>query len=194
MTLDEAIKHAEEAAEEQDRLCKRYDDASGYSRSHNETIRTTDAIRCEEYADVIRQFAKWLKELKDYRERIPSYEAGYNDAKIEIALSGEYERAYERGKQDAEQTRWIPVSERLPEEYGEYMITWTTSHSMVGGKYGLLGIAEYELSGEYDHENNRFKGDWLLEDYVKNYPNVEVIAWMPLPEPYEPQESEVEDA
>ena len=43
MTLDEAIKHAEEVAEEQDKLCKRYDDASGYTRSHNEDIRTTDA-------------------------------------------------------------------------------------------------------------------------------------------------------
>lgn len=38
-------------------------------------------------------------------ERIPSYEAGYNDAKREIALSGEYERAYERGKADAQAKR-----------------------------------------------------------------------------------------
>ena len=38
-------------------------------------------------------------------ERIPSYEAGYNDAKMEIALSGEYERAYERGKADAQAKR-----------------------------------------------------------------------------------------
>lgn len=30
------------------------------------------------------------------------YERGYNDAKREIALSGEYERCYERGKADAE--------------------------------------------------------------------------------------------
>ena len=48
-----------------------------------------------------------------------SYEIGYNDAKREIALIGEYERAYERGKLDAEQTRWIPVSERLPETDNE---------------------------------------------------------------------------
>ena len=80
--------------------------------------------------------------------------------------------------------RWIPVSERLPEEYGEYMITWTTSHSMVNGKYGFLGTAEYELTGEYDAENNRFKGEWLLEEYVENYSDVKVTAWMPLPEPY----------
>lgn len=102
MTLDEAIKHAEEVAKEQDKLCKRYDDASGYSRSHNDAIRTTDAKRYEECAEEHRQLAAWLSELKVYKERISSYESGYNDAKREIALSGEYERAYERGKADAQ--------------------------------------------------------------------------------------------
>lgn len=102
-----------------------------------------------------------------------------------------WKNAYERGKADAEQ-RWIPVSERLPEEYGEYMITWTTSHSLVNGEYGFLGIAEYESSGEYDYENNEFKGEWLLEDYIKNYPNVKVTAWMPLPEPYKAESEDTE--
>lgn len=87
---------------------------------------------------------------------------------------------------------WIPVSKREPEEYGEYIITWTTSHSMAGGK-GLIGDAEYELTGEYDHEKNRFKGEWLLPEYIQNYPDVKVTAWMPLPEPYEQQESEAEE-
>lgn len=35
MTLDEAIKHAEEVAIEQDKLCKRYDGASGYSSGYD---------------------------------------------------------------------------------------------------------------------------------------------------------------
>ena len=69
MTLDEAIKHCEEAAIEQDKLCKRYDDASGYSRSHNEAIRTTDAKMCEECAEEHRQLAEWLRELKQLKEQ-----------------------------------------------------------------------------------------------------------------------------
>lgn len=135
---------------------------------------------------------EWLTMLRekftetDYGEyldmAIKALEAPHNDD-WEGYSERLWKSAYERGKAEAEQ-RWIPVSERLPEEYGEYMITWTTSHSMVNGKYSLLGIAEYELSGEYDHENNRFRGEWLLEDYIKNYPNVKVTAWMPLPEPY----------
>lgn len=68
MSIDEAIKHSEEVAIEQNKLCKRYDDASGYSRSHNEAIRTTDAKRCEECAAEHRQLVEWLKELKAHRE------------------------------------------------------------------------------------------------------------------------------
>lgn len=74
MTLDEAIKHAEEVAKEQDKLCKRYDDASGYTRSHNEEIRTSAAKRCEECAEEHRQLAEWLKDLKQLREQLKESE------------------------------------------------------------------------------------------------------------------------
>lgn len=67
--LDEAIKHAEEVAKEQDKLCKRYDDASGYTRSHNEELRTTDAKKSETCAAEHRQLAEWLRELKQLREQ-----------------------------------------------------------------------------------------------------------------------------
>lgn len=74
MTLESAIKHCEEVAEEQDKLCKRYDDASGYTRSHNEDIRTTDAKKCAECAKEHRQLAEWLKDyqrlLKENYERV----------------------------------------------------------------------------------------------------------------------------
>lgn len=69
MTIDEAIIHAEEEAEQQVKLCKRYDDASGYSRSNNESIRTADAKRCEACAEEHRQLAKWLKDYKRLLEQ-----------------------------------------------------------------------------------------------------------------------------
>lgn len=80
--------------------------------------------------------------------------------------------------------QWIPCSERLPEEYGEYRITWATSAS----KNRLIGDAEYEVTGEWDEVNGRFKGEWLLDEYIKNYPNVEVLAWKPLEEPWKGEE------
>ena len=85
-----------------------------------------------------------------------------------------------------EQDRWIPVTERLPEEYGEYRITWKTS-SDPGKRF--IGDAEYEPGLEWDDAHDRFFGEWLLEDYVKAYPDVEVTAWKPIGEPYTEEEA-----
>lgn len=82
--------------------------------------------------------------------------------------------------------QWIPCSEKLPEEYGEYRITWTTSAS----KSRFIGDSEYEITGEWDSENYRFKGEWLLPDYIKAYPSVKVLAWRELEEPWRGEEHE----
>ena len=57
MTLDGAIKHAEEVAEEQDKLCK-VNDSFNFSQ-----------LKWEECANEHRQLAEWLKELKQLREQ-----------------------------------------------------------------------------------------------------------------------------
>lgn len=56
---------------------------------------------------------------------------------------------------------WIPVTERLPEEDGRYLIT---------GKRGTVYSIEYE------------DGRW--------YGGIQPIAWMPLPTPYKGGEEE----
>ena len=80
-------------------------------------------------------------------------------------------------KQLREQARWIPVSEGLPEKdtnvlcwyeyfrYGNYNKMYQTYG--VGTYFGRFGWAG-DITGE----------------------QARVIAWMPLPKPYEPQESE----
>ena len=68
MTLEEAIKHAEEVEIEQIRLMCRYDAASGYARSGNESIRTESAKECEKCAAEHRQLAAWLRELQERRK------------------------------------------------------------------------------------------------------------------------------
>lgn len=92
VTIDEAIKHAEEVAEEQDKLCKRYDDASGYTRSHNEDIRTTDAKKCVECAEEHRQLAEWLKELKRFREpKIKIEETNFDQEQYKADLQSAFD-------------------------------------------------------------------------------------------------------
>ena len=108
-----------------------------------------------------------------------------DDRNCYIGFDGEYEKwnidpdVLAEAK-TVEPQRWIPCERELPEEYGEYQITWVTSAS----KRQFIGISEYEVTGEWAAENNRFKGEWLLDDYIKEYPGAKVIAWMPLPEVY----------
>ena len=83
---------------------------------------------------------------------------------------------------------WIPCSERLPEEYGEYRITWITSAS----RKRFIGDSEFEVTSVWDNEHDRFKGEWLLDDYIKNYPDVKVLAWKPLEEPWRGEEHETD--
>ena len=76
---------------------------------------------------------------------------------------------------------WVDVDERLPEEYGEYLVTWKTNDSSTP----FISVCEYETSYEYDAEKHRFKGEWLVDDYILAHSDYEVIAWMPLPKPYQ---------
>ena len=67
--------------------------------------------------------------------------------------------------------RWIPVSERPPEEDGEYFVTVLDSYS----------------GRPFVDSSHYFTGNVNNNGFYKAY---EVIAWMPLPEPYKPQENE----
>ena len=56
MSIDEAIKHCEEVAENQEWMAENYNDDS------------MGAKLCKECATEHRQLAEWLRELKAYRE------------------------------------------------------------------------------------------------------------------------------
>lgn len=79
-----------------------------------------------------------------------------------------------------ERTRWIPVMEKLPEKDGKYLVwavmSYTPDHADEPCDYQQIAIASF-LSGKYGSD---FYGNNLEK----------VIGWMPLPDPYVPQESE----
>jgi hypothetical protein len=181
MTLDEAIKHCEEVAEEQNKLCERCDRASGYSRSHNESIRTNDAKKHEKCGQEHIQLVAWLRELKAYKEQEPCTDAISRKAVIDMTGLSEWfdssdsyngfvialsELPSVTLKQKT--GKWIPVSERLPEE-GKTVMASTN--------YGIYPEARYS-------EKYGWKWPWEVgEDYWTEIVD-SVEAWMPLPEPY----------
>jgi len=86
--------------------------------------------------------------------------------------------------------RWIPVTERLPEELKAVNITWVNHEPEP--YYHDIKDRNFVATGIY------FQGQWywystVCEDYLREYGEwdvdlvddaVEIIAWMPLPEPY----------
>lgn len=70
-------------------------------------------------------------------------------------------------------TGWIPVSERLPED-SELVLFSTKTDRVFEGRF---------FADNTDHQWYAFRDETFAWNNV-------VIAWMPLPEPYEPQESE----
>ena len=88
VTLKEAIKHCEDKADEQHILANIYDDASGYTRSHNESIRTTEARKCEANADEYRLIAKWLKEFEQITSKENRKIFGWKKKQPQIEQAG----------------------------------------------------------------------------------------------------------
>lgn len=68
--------------------------------------------------------------------------------------------------EEKQQRRWIPVSERLPDESGFYLIQQEAS------------FMEYMRVARYSTENQKFRNAEVKCYYA------DVIAWLPLPEPY----------
>lgn len=94
--------------------------------------------------------------------------------KIDIPKSAITQRnrneALDKAIKAIEQTSWIPCSERLPEENGNYLVTVEANDGTASIKFQMV-----------DHYGPK----WLHEGKHEK-----VIAWMPLPEPYKTESEE----
>ena len=66
---------------------------------------------------------------------------------------------------------WIPVSERLPEEYESVLLSTNFGDVLVG----------------FLTSSKR----WAVESVGYQYTEFKVLAWMPLPEPYKEQNDDI---
>ena len=90
--------------------------------------------------------------------------------------------------------RWIPCSERLPEERDWYLGIFKEPDT--GWINPIPFICDYLLGTKTKATT---KEGWILkghtdrEEYIDYYFNLECVAWMPLPEPYRPEGSRDEN-
>lgn len=76
--------------------------------------------------------------------------------------------------------KWIPVSERLPESSGVYIVSrWFTD----GFEEVILTDACYFDGTSTWHNDNRI-------NHGREYVDKKIVAWMPLPEPYKEEGKE----
>ena len=99
----------------------------------------------------------------------------YDDAKKLTKLG--IEETVAKWKKRLEQTRWIPVSERLPEA-GEYVVD-VCKYYLIQDEYGDMHVAHLSNVG------------WIPMDSLKAIGS-EVIAYMPLPQPYKAESEDAE--
>lgn len=74
---------------------------------------------------------------------------------------------------------WISVSEELPKNTDYYLIQYSRKYCHDELAVAFYDVEEKESDPDYEWEFKPNCGEYK-----------EVIAWMPLPKPYEPQESE----
>lgn len=76
--------------------------------------------------------------------------------------------------------KWIPCSERLPEESGEYLIWYDCGEDMEGCCFENFdaGVGAF---GRWCDEYDAYTLGFLDSEFI--YFD-EAVAWMPLPEPY----------
>lgn len=103
---------------------------------------------------------------------LPNCPNGYSDTYDKARIIGVLE--------DLPSThQWIPVTERLPEHDGRYLVTWLylNKKSVTTAWHGKAWWRENDEPRFYASEGEF--GNILLRN---------VTAWMPLPEPYEGEE------
>lgn len=171
MTLDEAIKHAEEVAEEQEENVRE-------GRLQEQDKYADDCERC---AKEHRQLAEWLKDYKrlldqqsgePHKGNIYLSREAYGDLCFaaskwnELEICGGNSKYVRRGKTGD----WIPVSERLPKPRVD---VWVNSD---------IG----QMQGYYEE----YTGVWYASSgQGRDYLELIVNAWMPLPQPPEEVEN-----
>ena len=126
-------------------------------------------------------FEKILERLTDVGgcDADCAYDKGWDDAIDEaISIVQEAAEEYDNG--------WIACSERLPEQKRTTFGKRKRENVLVTLRNGVVKEMTYEFATkEFWEVGDENHIEHWKEDYNGN--DIEVIAWMPLPEPYQPK-------
>ena len=121
-----------------------------------------------------------LEQYKTEIENKSQYKHGLPGSALDIVntLLNDFE-------QDEKENGWIPVSEKLPEDEREYLVTL---EKVYGTPEIFMGIASYLKFVNDGYWNEKKYGYLEWDKYSDGHGGTtmyKVIAWKPLPKPYE---------
>ena len=127
--------------------------------------------------------------MSHIKDRLKQYEDKYSDcykyAGVYVkVIQNTIEQLKDDLEQDEKENGWIPVSERLPEDEKEYLVTL---EKVYGTPEKLYGIANYLKFGDAGYWNEKKYGYLEWDKHSDGHGGTKmykVIAWMHLPEAY----------
>ena len=127
--------------------------------------------------------------MSHIKDRLNQYKDKYSDcykyAGVHVkVIQDMIEQLLADLEQDEKENGWIPVSERLPEDEKEYLVTL---EKVYGTPDTFFGIANYLKFGDAGYWNENKYGYLEWDKYSDGHGGTKmykVIAWMPLPELY----------
>ena len=99
ITIEKLITFCEEEEHNHRISCKRYDDASGYTRSKDKNIRTAVAIREEIYGNYYKQIADIMRKYQKIAEIVTNNELEWGNASVRANALLEVKKVVEDGNE-----------------------------------------------------------------------------------------------
>ena len=170
MTNEEAIQILKQYLDMDSEVNSEYLEAQRMAIKALEQQPCDDCISKAEVIDIINFEDEWL------------FDANSHNADTKIAFSTIKSKISEMPSVTPK-ARWIPVSERLPEEDGEYLVCYEEGYRK-DYDFDEVGIAPFEVDcegfGYWQPHYDKSTFGYLDSDWTE----ISVIAWQPLPEPY----------
>lgn len=129
--------------------------------------------------------------FKEMVDELPAVDGGYTEQDVRDSYNDGFSMGVQRGYEDAvlhyaklALKQWIPVSERLPDREGRYLVTLP----LVNG-YPWLRILHYGMP-DFDEEYRR--RCWYETGDYCDIAVDGIVAWMPLSEPWKGDSDETD--